>query len=392
MAGMAIHQIETELGAEMMPYGPAMPVAEGGIEIAATFGQYEAEYAAIRRHVGIFHQPQRGILRFTGADRQDFLHRMVTQDVNGMSGGSTRRSFQLNGKGRIIADMRLHHGDLDTWLEMDRLDVPQVESLLSERLFAEDVTIEDISDQRSAAALHGPAAASLLQSLTQDDVQAAVNAPGTHHVLSVDGHGVTVYRLDDAGSLGLHLLIPAEGAEAIYRKLLDAAGYEHAAEPDAEFGARRRQSLRGRPIGWQAYNTARIEAGTAIFHVDFGTDALPGETGLLDEAVSFTKGCYLGQEIVARMQNLGHPKRMLVGLKLPGDALPIAGSQVFDAADRSTLIGAVTSSTLSPIRGNLAIAFGVVKWGHHEIGKAVAIPAEGELIDAQVHTLRFLDD
>ncbi len=141
---------------------------------------------------------------------------------------------------------------------------------------------------------------------------------------------MSAYRLDDTGAMGLHLFVPTDDAEMLYEKLLSAAGFdpEADAEPDADYAQRRRETLRGRPIGWLAYNTARIEAGTPIFHVDFGHDSLPGETGLLDHAVSFNKGCYIGQEIVARMKNLGHPKRLLVGLKFPDQKLPVAGTQV----------------------------------------------------------------
>lgn len=392
-----IHDIERRLGAEFIPYGPAS--ADNGalpLEIVATFGVYEAEYAAIRRHVGILHLPQRGVLQLTGADRQDFLHRMLTQDVHGMRGGDSRRAFQLNDKGRIVADAIVHHGDLDTWLETDRVDLPQLRPQLEKRLFTEDVTIADISDQRVVLALHGPGAAPLIEAVRQDApgssaTPAAEIALRTHHVLHLGGTPVTVCRWDDAGSTAFRLYVPADAAATLYQRLLDAAGYDPDAPVDAATAAKRRATLRGRPIGWSAYNTARIEAGSPLFHIDFGTDSLPGETALLDEAVSFTKGCYIGQEIVARMKNLGHPKRVIAGLKLPGDAMPIAGAQVLDAKDRVTVIGGVTSSTLSPMLGNTAIAFAVLKWGRHEVGQTVAVPAEGRLVEATVHPLRFID-
>ncbi|MCC7406605.1 MAG: aminomethyltransferase family protein, partial [Phycisphaeraceae bacterium] len=143
-----------------------------------------------------------------------------------------------------------------------------------------------------------------------------------------------------------------------------------------------KRTILGRGIGWMAYNTARIEAGSPLFHVDFGPDSLPHETAILSQAVSFTKGCYLGQEIVARMQSLGHPKRLLVGLRLPDDRLPIAGSQVLTADGQ--VVGAVTSSTLSPLLGQTAIALAVVKWGRHEPGTTLRVAAEGAIVDARV--------
>ncbi|MCG8512093.1 MAG: hypothetical protein MI741_22995, partial [Rhodospirillales bacterium] len=266
------------LGGEMMPYGPA----EQGIEMASTFGEYEAEYAAIRRHVAILHLPHRGLLDLRGVDVKDLLHRLMTQDVNAMQGGDTRRAFQLNTKGRIVADVMIHHGDDNTWLECDRFDIAALREQIESRLFAEDVTIEDASDSRECFALHGPAALTLLNRLSEESAENVAAMPGTHHVLTLGSIKCTAYRLDDCGVLGVRLFVPRDEAVTIYDRLLDAAGYEpleHGAERDAEYGERRRAGLRGRPIGWLAYNTARIEAGSPIFHIDFGPDSLPAEAG-----------------------------------------------------------------------------------------------------------------
>ncbi len=393
-------------GAEFLAYGPA---GEDAIEIALDFGHYEAEYAAIRQRVGVLYLPQRAVLRFTGADRKDFLHRMLTQDIRGQTGGASVRALQLNQKGRVMADILVHHGDADTWLEMDRFDLSAVRQMYESHLFADDVTIEDWTDQRTAFALHGPASAELLKLAGEEQAQAVADMPGTHHVLTLSGVRVTVYRWDVCGVPGFGLWVPTADALRVYQALLDAAGFEtgqpdHRTDPDAaaKFAQRRRESLRGRPIGWSAFNTARIEAGSPIFHIDFGRDSLPAETGILDQAVSFTKGCYLGQEIVARMKSLGHPKRLLVGLRIKGDALPVAGAQVTEPADdqktpadspRAThnIIGGVTSSAISPLLGQRPVIFAVMKWGKHTPGTRVLVPTEDGLAEAQVQPLRFLD-
>lgn len=424
-----LHHIQRELGAEFVNFGP--PPQEGGAQIVAEFGQYEAEYAAIRQRVGILHMPQRGVLRLTGEDRAEFLHRMLTCDVQHLKGGASRRAFQLNDKGRIVADLMLHHGDLDTWLETDVLDLSALNDLLEARLFSEDVTIEDFSPQRTKLVLYGPAALALLRALADDaaiaDRMASGEMAGTHHVMPVDGVPISAYRLDDAGVMGLHLFVPTDAADAFYRKVLDASGFESGAEtePDADYAQRRRSTLRGRPVGWLAYNTARIEAGTPVFHVDFGQDSLPAETGIIEQAVDFKKGCYIGQEIVARMRDRGHPKRVLVGLKLQGDALPVAGAQVYEGEARQdeggedpalrsaqdgrgateagsraagsrlgevAVIGGVTSSTRSPMLGQEPIAFAVVKWGRHKPGTPVRLSAEGAVVPGEVHALRFVGE
>ncbi|MEM8495505.1 MAG: hypothetical protein AAF663_08985, partial [Planctomycetota bacterium] len=141
------------LGAEMMPWGPPLP--DGSvIEVAESFantaeeegGDFEAEYAAIRQRVGVMHLPQRAVLQLTGADVKDYLHRLCTQEINGLEGGQTVRAFQLDEKGQIASDLIVHHGDESTWLEMDVFDLPWVKELIESRLFTEDVTTEDWTD------------------------------------------------------------------------------------------------------------------------------------------------------------------------------------------------------------------------------------------------------
>jgi tRNA-modifying protein YgfZ len=393
----AIFEQQQKFGATFLSFGP--PDGQS-VEMVESFGSFAAEYAAIRRHVAVLHEPQRGVLRFTGADRQDFLHRLLTQEVRKMAGGDTRRSFQLNDKGRIVADVMIHHGDADTWLEGDRHDLPALKTLLEGKLFIDDVQIEDWSDQRVAVSVMGPATLPLLQSLEMRDEHGLLEKPGTHHVITLAGKRVTAYRHEPCGVLGVRLLIPTEDAASLYESLVRAAGYEPEtaaalANPQAaaDAAASRRQGLRGRPVGWLAFNTARIEAGSPLFHIDFGPDSLPAETGLLSETVSFTKGCYLGQEIVARMHNLGHPKRVIVGLKMTDDRLPIAGAQVMEQGlKQGTVVGAVTSSTLSPLLGSVSIAIATMKWGFHNPGTQVTVAADGQLVAATVQGTRFMPE
>ncbi|MEM9915388.1 MAG: glycine cleavage T C-terminal barrel domain-containing protein [Planctomycetota bacterium] len=401
------------LGAEMMPWGP--PLADGSvIEVAESFantaeeegGDFEAEYAAIRQRVGVMHLPQRAVLQLTGADVKDYLHRLCTQEINGLEGGQTARAFQLDEKGQIASDLIVHHGDESTWLEMDVFDLPWVKELIESRLFTEDVTTEDWTDQRTFLWLLGPAAVRLLTAVAAeqdaDRVTQMSSMPGTHHVIDLPMNGgavapTTAYRWDLGGVLGVRLGVPSEHALETYGALLVKSGYEIGATVDAAFAERRRGSMRGRPVGWSAFNTVRIEEGVPRYHIDFGRNSLPaevpGEWGI-DGAVSFTKGCYLGQEVVARMKSLGHPKKMLVGLRVT-DADPeaqlelpgVAGAQVLEPGEKEKIIGGVTSSTASPLRGQAGIGLAVVRWGRHQPGTKVLVPAGGRLIEAEVVAL-----
>jgi len=379
-----LYSIQDSAGAEFLPYGPS----DAGVVVVESFGEFEAEYAAIRRGAGIMELPQRGLIEVRGADRLDFLHRFLTHDTLSLDDGQGRRAFLLSRQGRIDADMIVLQNNDRTLLDIDRFAAAHVTAELNKFLFTEDVQVADCSDAFVHLTLHGPHAAPLLgAAATQTDGDRAADLEPLHHRQAViSDQSCVVYRHDETGETGLHLLVPTGSAGAVYTALADASG---GLVPEVEGGVRR--TIHGRGIGWLAYNTARIEAGTPIYHVDFGPDSLPHETGLLDAAVSFTKGCYVGQEVVARMHNLGHPKRRLVGLRFADETLPIAGSQLFEpTGDTSKTIGALTSSALSPMLGNVAIGFAMIRWGKHQPGTTVSVHAEGTQVEGAVQDLSFL--
>jgi aminomethyltransferase len=189
---------------------------------------------------------------------------------------------------------------------------------------------------------------------------------------------VIVWRDDPTGTPGHHLIVPIEAAPTVWRELLTRFGTSNA------LGKRQL-----RPIGWAAFNATRIEAGRPLFGIDFDDSILPAETGqLFPRAVSLTKGCYLGQEIVARMHARQQVAKQIVGIKLQTDDLPIAGAKLFD--DAGNEIGGVTSSTLSPILSDSAIALGYVKRPFVAPGTKIKVPAEGALREAAITELPFL--
>ena len=259
--------------------------------------------------------------------------------------------------------------------EQDVLTAGPTASALTEFVFAEEVEIVDSSERMHRFAMHGPRSLDLLAAAgaASDRSDVAALDDRSAMVASIAGVEVVVSRDDEVGDVGLHLVMDRDGAHAVWEQMLRA---------DAEAG----HAFGAKPIGWHAYNTARIEGGTPLFHVDFGATNLPGETGVLDDRVSFAKGCYLGQEVVARMQSLGHPKQVLVGLRAKAGVdssarewQPDTGAPV-RKADGDDVVGAVTSSARSPMLGDAIVAFAVVKWGAHEAGSAVRVAtAMGDL-------------
>lgn len=375
-------------GALISEYGPQgagilVPQVQRGIGV---------EYAAIRRAgtgAAIIDQPQRGTIEVRGTDRIPFLNRMITQELKGFEPFQARRAFWLNRKGRIDADLRLIELGDRLLLDLDVFAVERTVSTLGAFIIADDVELIDRTEEMHRLALHGQGAAALLaaESVPVAGPPVTALAPGQVAVVRVGGAGgeegaeVVVDRQDSTGEPGYELLVPAAAVRDVYLRLArpdtGPEELENAAlrprDPDAE-----RKAVRA---GWHAYNVARIEAGWPIYMLDFGPDSLPHETGVLHDRVSFTKGCYLGQEVVARMQSLGKPKQRLVGLRI--DAPPTGPDAVTAAAvlagpdPSSEVVGAVTSAATSPMLGSAPVAFAMVKYKHTTPGTTLHLLVEG---------------
>jgi folate-binding protein YgfZ len=354
------------------------------IEIVATFGEPQAEYAAIRKGAALLDLPQRGFIELTGDDRLPFLNNLLTNQIfdkntkTGLAAGAGVFAFLLNAKtGRIIADLNvLELGDR-TLLQLDARLVPAVAALLDRYLFGEKAKITSKTGHLHEIALHGPGASDVLTAAIGSSVSGI--QPLAASQIQLFGVDTILWRDDPAAVPGLHLIVSTEAARTVWMNLLSRFS------TPTETGKRPL-----RPAGWAAFNAARIEAGRPFFGIDFDDTMLPAETGtlLFSQAVSFTKGCYPGQEIVARMHARQQLARQLVGIKFPDDHLPMAGAAIFD--DQSNQIGGITSSTISPVLSNTAIAIGLVKKPFFAVGTVVNVPAEGALRRGVVSELPFV--
>jgi len=369
-----IRQLQEQSDASFIPFASLDQQTADTPELVETFAHYQAEYAAIKKGVGILDMPSKGVIRLTGPDRQDFLHRLITNQVNQLKPGQSNRAFVLNKSGRIQADLIVIAQEKQILLYLDLSEAKATTQYLENYLFGEDIQITNISDQIRSISLHGPASAKLVATVFEKDPADLENLQNT--TLNCQQEKIHLFRFDQTESTSLHLLIPNTIADHAYYAMAQALG---GLTPQVQGGVKR--EIHGRGVGWLAFNTARIEAATPLYHIDFGADSLPAETGktTFQQAVSLTKGCYLGQEIVARMFNLGHPKRVLVTLAFPDDKMPITGVPIYEKTDqgRGQEIGAITSSTLSPLQGNNARALAIVKWGKHQPDKTLCVPAEG---------------
>lgn len=393
--------------ARTLPYGIASgPESDTPVEVVSTYGELELEYAALRKHAALLDLSHRGVITVTGADRLDFLNRMVTQELKGMQPGEVRRSFWLNRKGRIDADLRVIALADRVLMEMDVHAIDRTMEGLGAFIITEDVTLHDATASTHRLAVHGPTAAPLLEALTTPEASPPQLPPPGHAAqVFLAGTQCTLFRDDAAGVPGYELICPTNAALTVYQSLIEHGhDNQHGAaalrEADATLGVRTRL----RPIGWHAFNIARIEAGTPLYNIDFGPQNLPAESGVLHDRVSFKKGCYLGQEVVARMHARNQFKQVLVAVKFespaatttPEDFLfqPAEGAPLFPFIDNTPApdaVGGITSSTISPLLGSVAIAFAQVRSGHHTPCTGLATTVDGRKLRGIVQPiLRFL--
>jgi folate-binding protein YgfZ len=263
-------------------------------------------------------------LQIRGEDRQRFLNGMVTCDVQILEPGQGTYGFFTEVKGGIAADVVVRRLEDCFWLELPPEAASRIAEHLSRYIVADRVEIDPLSEIVPLT-LIGPVAERLLKSLGLDTEQLQpawqhrrVSVAGTETILSSDGRwGLPAYTFWVADS--------------------DAAGV---AETLLEKG----EPLGLRPVGRAAADVVRVEAGIPWYGQDFGPENLPQETAQ-DEAVSYTKGCYLGQEVVARLQYRGQVSRLLRGLEFDAPRPPGAGAVLLLEGREA---GRVSSAVLSP--------------------------------------------
>jgi tRNA-modifying protein YgfZ len=315
-------------------------------------------YAALRDGAALVDLSRIGRILLTGADRRSYLQGLLTNDIEALQPGTGCYAAMLTAQGRMITDMRvLELGDAVL------IDVPAevtgaIRDHLDRFVFTEDVTVQDVSATRSEIGLYGPRALDVLGSAgTEGSAPSALYSSSRVRIARINA---VVVRSDTAGVSGFDLIADAADMPAI-ESALAAAGAERASDADVE--------------------AVRIESGRPRFGADMDTDTIPLEAGLEERAISRTKGCYVGQEVIVRVLDRGHGRvaRRLVGLTLLADAaVPAAGARLL-AGGRDA--GRVTSAVFSPALAR-PIALGYVHRDFVEPGTHLQVEGSGEAIVA----------
>jgi folate-binding protein YgfZ len=330
------------------------------------FGDPLAEYRAMRSTVGLIDLCHRGLLQFTGPDRLSFLQGMLSNDLRNIEPGEGQYATVLNQQGKVLGDVRVLRSENSLYLDLWEAIKDKIVAHLNRYLVADEVEIADRSQGFGILSLQGPQCKELLQELIgQVDLPLR---PAQHIIADIEGAKICVVRDSHSVESGFDLIIPIAALQRLARTATEAG-----------------EQLSARWVGEKAQNTLRVEAGMPRYGVDFNEDNLLLETGL-DHAVSFTKGCYLGQEVVERIRSRGHVNKKLVGLLLDGQLKAEPGDRILHG-DKE--LGRVSSSVNSPELGK-PIALGYVYRDFWDPGTAVEIEREGSLISAEVTPLPFV--
>jgi folate-binding protein YgfZ len=304
-------------------------------------------YQAVRTAVGLLDRSDRGFIQVTGRDALPWLQGMVSNDVRPLGGDVSRiQACVLNSSGHLLADIALIATPAGILMEMERFRADQIMRVLESYIISEDVELRDLTGDWACLSLQGP---------------------GADALASASERGVTCVPADHTGSGGFDLYLSARDAAALKQRLLSQGAV---------------------PVDEVSEQVLRVEAGIPLDGADMDERTIPLEAGLGATHISEKKGCYIGQEIIARISARGHTNREWTGLLLGNAPLPDKGAQAHPPDDLEREAGWVTSAAWSPHLGQ-GIALGYVRHEHREPGTILKLHMTDGVETATVAELPF---
>lgn len=336
-------------GAGMMPLC--------GWEVPASFGDPEGEYVSAREKVALLDASFLTVVGAEGKDHLEYLNRRLSQYVIALQPGEGRHAAQLNADGRMEAELELFRAnEALSWLVAPpAVSGPYLQALAEKYVFSEDARFTDQSGGWNCFALLGPLATSIV---------GAGRVEGTTvRAVEIEGVGCHVLRSHFLPG-AIVVAVPARNAAGAYE-------YLHALV----------RAARGGSMGFLAFDTIRVEAGVPWWGIDLTDRSIPLEADLMT-AIHTNKGCYPGQETIAKIINLGHPARKLVGVVWNGEDPPSADAPLLVDGKE---VGRLSSSTYTPVLQK-AIGLATVKWQYRDAG-TVVYSSDG--LEGRLTTLPF---
>lgn len=360
---LALHEIHLASGALM--------AERDGWSVPASYGDELLEYATVReRGAGLLDLSARGRLLVTGSEAVPFLNGLITNDMKTLAENHWMPAVFPNVQGRLVASVRVIRTRDDRAgekvqptfvIDTEPATHDRVLQAIQKFTLAGDFQVRDLTAEAVLLSLQGKAAPEKLASVLGES--AIAPAVGSVSESVWQNAVVTVLRATPTATEGFELIVNSADAKQLWQALVTAGA---------------------RPVGYDAAEILRVEAGIPHYHLDMDEATVVTETNL-DDAVSYTKGCYVGQEIIARIKYRGHVAKKLRGLVFEKPALITAGTPIKSNDDKE--VGQVTSSVYSPHLGR-RLALGYVKYDY--IAAATAVKTS-DGVPAQVVDLPFVN-
>ncbi len=298
--------LNTPLAAVHLAAGAKMGVWFG-CALPDYFGDAAAEYRNARETVALIDKNYRAYLSFTGPDRVRYLNAILTNNIKDLPAGQGIVSLLLNPQGHILAEIETY-GFAERLLCVSYAMIRErLIEWLDKYIIMDDVTLTDETPRYGTLALEGPKAAALVQEVAGADVTKYEEL--SSHRRSVGSIPCLIVKRSPGGVPGAELVVDSDKLADLWQILSDAARWHE-----------------GGPMGYAALSALRLAQGVPWFGYDFGEKQIPHEAGLQDSHISYTKGCYTGQEIVERVRSRGQVNRQRVALLFLGDVVPEPGA------------------------------------------------------------------
>jgi aminomethyltransferase len=338
-----------------------------GWEIPAHYGDVAAEHRAVRQAAGIADLSHRGKFKVTGEDRVKWLQSVISNDILPLQPGQGRYSSVLTHKGKMLTYFRLYMQTDSVMLEdVGEIGETTFQALRKFLLYGTKAKMENCAESWGLLLISGPKATHVVQSAFGVDVTDL--QPINFVTAQIGGQHALVIRTEETGEVDIEVLAPADSLATAWKNALQAG---------AKFGIK--------AIGSHAREALRLEAGFPKAGPDLNEEIVPPEANLEGKAFSLNKGCYPGQEVVARMDTYGNVRRKLVGLVLKDAVVPSRGSKLF-SGDRE--VGWISSAAHSP-QLNQVVAFGFPLRDFSKPGMELTVSFEHSRYPATIQALPF---
>jgi folate-binding protein YgfZ len=301
-----VKTLDTPLAALHASAGAKMGVWFG-CALPDNFGDEAGEYRFANQSVALVDKNYRAYLSFTGPHRVRYLNAILTNNIKDLAEGQGNASLLLNPQGHILAEIETYAFPDRYFCVSYAMIREQLIEWMDKYIIMDDVTLMDDTERNGTLALEGPKAAAVVRELTGLDIEPLGELTSTG--AAVSSIPCRMVKRSPGGVAGAELIVEREKLAALWQILLDVV---------RKFG--------GGPMGYAALSGQRLAQGVPWFGYDFGEKQIPHEAGLENSHISYTKGCYTGQEIVERVRSRGNVNRRRVSLLFSGDAVPDAGA------------------------------------------------------------------